>query len=242
MQIKKNNLTFSSWNVHGLGDKMEDKMFHDKIKSDFNILLETWKGSCKEYNIEGFNCISKIRKKSKKARRHSGGIIVFYRKEFEKGISYLVEGTHSQNRLWLKLNKDFFGFSDHIYMCAVYIPPISSVHSENDYISLEMRYHFMPNKEKLFYWVTLMEEQATSDYIINDSTEINKFDGSDLLPANYIADDEIRRNAQDKVLNAQGKSLLEMCISSRLRILNGRFIGDSLGYFTYLSPTGSKYS
>lgn len=39
--------------MRGLGDKM----CIDKIKSDINILLETWKESCKDYNIEGFNCI-----------------------------------------------------------------------------------------------------------------------------------------------------------------------------------------
>jgi len=31
---------------------------------------------------------------------------------------------------------------------------------------------------------------------------------------------------------------LELCISARLRILNGRFIGDSLGYYTYMSLNG----
>ena len=37
------------------------------------------------------------------------------------------------------------------------------------------------------------------------------------------------------VLNAQGLNLLDLCISSQLRILNGRYVGDSLGYFTCLT-------
>ena len=32
--------------------------------------------------------------------------------------------------------------------------------------------------------------------------------------------------------------MLDLCLSSRLRILNGRFLGDSLGYFTYMSNNG----
>lgn len=73
-------LTISAWNIHGLGDKSNDDFFLNSIKSDINILLETWKGECKEYNIPGFNTFSKIRKKKKKAKRHSGGILVYYKK------------------------------------------------------------------------------------------------------------------------------------------------------------------
>lgn len=99
----KQCLNISAWNVHGLGEKMKDEIFMSKIKSDINILLETWKGECKGNNITGYNCISKSRKKKKKAKRYSGGIIVYYRKEYAKGITYMINGTTSQNRLWLKL-------------------------------------------------------------------------------------------------------------------------------------------
>jgi hypothetical protein len=39
-------------------------------------------------------------------------------------------------------------------------------------------------------------------------------------------------------LNFHGKSLLNLCISSGLRILNGRYLGDSLGYHTCFTPNG----
>ena len=88
-----------------------------------------------KYKVTGYNYISKARKK--KARRHSGGIIIYFKKEFTKGITYLKEVTLSQNRLWIKLDKMFFGLSQDVYLCAVYIPPISSPHYDNDFISLE---------------------------------------------------------------------------------------------------------
>ncbi|CAC5392778.1 unnamed protein product [Mytilus coruscus] len=50
----------------------------------------------------------------------------------------------------------------------------------------------------------------------------------DILPPNYDDDIFVERNSQYQTVNCHGKSLLNMCISSRLRILNGRFIGDSL--------------
>ena len=63
----------------------------------------------------------------------------------------------------------------------------------------------------------------------------------DLLPSHYLEDTGLpfRQNV-DKVINDQGKQLLDTCIESKLRILNGRMIGESLGYNTYFSPRGSS--
>jgi hypothetical protein len=58
------------------------------------------------------------------------------------------------------------------------------------------------------------------------------------LPPDYVTDTELKRVNQDVIINSHGKNLLDLCLSSRLRILNGRFLGDSLGYFTYMSNNG----
>ena len=86
MKINTNidQLSISAWNIRGLGDKTNDDFFLKQINSDINILLETWKGDCKDNIIPGFNMFSKCRKKKKKARRHSGGIIVYYKKHMLK--------------------------------------------------------------------------------------------------------------------------------------------------------------
>ena len=77
------------------------------------------------------------------------------------------------------------------------------------------------------------------DYIINDSTDLNDFGCKNLLPQNYSIDEiPKRRNNQDNICSAQGLNLLDLCISSQLRILNGRYVGDSLGYFTCLTVNG----
>ncbi|CAC5417233.1 unnamed protein product [Mytilus coruscus] len=78
------------------------------------------------------------------------------------------------------------------------------------------------------------------DFIIGDSCQINNFDAENLIPDCYEVDTEISRNNQDNITNVQCKSLLELCIASRLRILDGRFIGDSLGYYTYMSINGYR--
>jgi hypothetical protein len=53
-----------------------------------------------------------------------------------------------------------------------------------------------------------------------------------LLPDNYIEDKYLHRNCIDKVCNTQDQGLLNLCVASQLRILNGRFMGDFLGNFT----------
>ena len=43
-----------------------------------------------------------------------------------------------------------------------------------------------------------------------------------MLPDDYVMDDAIERNSQDKTVNDYGKILLDFCISTGLRIVNGR--------------------
>jgi len=59
-----------------------------------------------------------------------------------------------------------------------------------------------------------------------------------MLPPNYDDDLFIQRYNQDKIINSHGTSLLNMCISSGLRILNGRYIVDSIGYHTCFTANG----
>ena len=76
------------------------------------------------------------------------------------------------------------------------------------------------------------------DYVLNDSTYLNNFSDNYILPINYSVDQILKRNNQDQICNAQGTNLLHLCIAAKLRILNGRYVGDSLGYFTCLTANG----
>lgn len=44
----------------------------------------------------------------------------------------------------------------------------------------------------------------------------------------------------EKVLNSQSQQLTDLCIASQLRVLNGRFVADSLGNMTCFKPSGSS--
>ena len=60
-------------------------------------------------------------------------------------------------------------------------------------------------------------------------------DHTDLLSRQ---DDPIKRNSQDETINSFGKSLLTMCTSLDLCIINGTCNRDRLGRFTYISDNG----
>ena len=51
---------------------------------------------------------------------------------------------------------------------------------------------------------------------------------------------DTQRLSQDTCTNDRGKQLLQLCIAAKLRIMNGRKIGDTLGYFTCHKYNGSS--
>ena len=50
----------------------------------------------------------------------------------------------------------------------------------------------------------------------------------------------LRNSQDDSYLYTRGKKLLDLCITTRIRILNGRTIGDSIGQFTCHKHNGSS--
>ena len=80
-------LKFKSFNVEGLHNKLNDNNFvNSLIKYDFITLVETWLPEKSTVNISGYYVFNKHRLKSKKAKRHSGGISVLIRKPYRKGV------------------------------------------------------------------------------------------------------------------------------------------------------------
>ena len=47
-----------------------------------------------------------------------------------------------------------------------------------------------------------------------------------------------RLNSDTQRVNERGKKLLQLCKNTDIRILNGRFFGDTMGRFTCYSNTG----
>lgn len=73
------------------------------------------------------------------------------------------------------------------------------------------------------------------DFIIDDDNRyIPTFDS-------YQVDKQILlRKSQDTKIDSRGKSLIDLCISHQLRLLNGRIIGDLFGKYTCYKPVGAS--
>ena len=143
-------MSISAWNVHGLGDKMNDDMFINKISSDINILLETWTGADPKVNLQDYNSISKCRKKKKRNQGDTVEVSSYYTKKYlSDGITYIKNATSSENMLWLKLDKNIFGLDSDLYIGAIYVPPISSNHYDNDFEILETEIRALSNQGKI---------------------------------------------------------------------------------------------
>lgn len=234
-----NNLSIESGNINGLGDKCRDDLFMSCLKYDINIILETWKGSDSSLNLSEFKTLQKCRSKHKRSKRFSEGIIILYKTKLHKGIQELQDVTTSQNRIWFKLEKDFFGLEKDLFVCACYIPPLNSPYYKDDFSILEGEISQLSGRGNILVIGDLNARIADKLDFIESENDINDT-LHNLLPDEYICDFNITRNSQDKMFNNQGQQLLDLCIASQLRILNGRYIGDKLGNLTCYKANGAS--
>ena len=89
---------------------------------------ETWLANKTLYNldIEGYKCIHILGNKSSNAKkgRYSGGISLYYRDQFTDKIKIIEQ--NQTGILWIKILRDVFEFNEDVYLCNIYIPPVSS--------------------------------------------------------------------------------------------------------------------
>ncbi len=62
------------------------------------------------------------------AKRGSGGLLCYKKKEIQEGVVHLSVFNSSEDRLWIRLKADFFRLSTDVFICFVYISRASSCH------------------------------------------------------------------------------------------------------------------
>ena len=121
-------------------------------------------------------------------------------------------------------------------MCISHIPPEGSTYGINVLESIENNVILYRDKGHIILCGDMnARTRCEKDYIENDSNDgINVYD-------NYSPDFSISDWVnEDKTLCDRGKQLLDMCISYRMRIVNGRTVGDSTGKFTCYMYNGNS--
>jgi len=232
-------LSVASWNINGITDRSQDKFFLSELsKHDIVFLLETHVRDTDVLSFEGFHCIQVNHHKVKANGKTDGGIAMLCKPHLQHGIT-TVNKSHD-DYVWFKLDKAFFGLENNIYLCAAYLPHGNScylVEREQDVLeSIESDITKYTHDGYIMLLGDLNARTGTlSDYIVDDNDRISCEDHL------YKVDDTISpRKNEDTIVNNRGEKLGELCVQCQLRILNGRTLGDSRGYFTCHRPQGSS--
>ena len=231
------------WNMNGLFRrsqgfcKLNDPIFLQTIKGHNIIgLVETHCDSEDDLALPGFS-VHRVDRARGKRSKPSGGIAVFIMDQLKARVKVVRK---CQSVIWLKLEKQHCKRASDLYIGIIYIPPENSTFCKNNgsnhFETIEAHIREYSRKGEILILGDLNARTGRElDYVPRDSDRFT--DNAAIYPVD--ADIPARAN-QDTITNARGHDLIDMCIASRLRILNGRMAGDALGYFSCHKYNGSS--
>ena len=157
-------------------------------------------------------------------------MLLLIRKTIRKGIK--ITYTDNPDILGIKMLKDFFGFKEDLHVWFVYAPPLNSPYLTDRQGVLDCFDRLLANSDgsNMVFGDLNGKTGITDDFLMDADDKhspINDIEGYqvDTLPPK-------RKNMDTKKVDKQGRKILELCQSHRLRILNGRTDGDRWGHLT----------
>ena len=239
-------LKIGHWNIEGLvssvfGNKCNIEEVKEVISShDIIGLTETHIGDSSIARVDGYKSVSSCRNKHNNANNFSGGISIFIKEHISRYVNVIK--SESADILWVKIPKSLTNDSCDLYVAFVYISPRNSTYSKTLIKPIwESLASEISKFQLLGHCIILGDLNArvghTRDFIEHD--EVKHIP----IPESYQSDDgdsNILRFSQDLGTNDFKQELIDLCISARLRILNGRMLGDSIGNFTCHKYNGSS--
>jgi len=192
--------------------------------------------------VDGFShFILNRTNKHKNAKRDSGGLIIYVRNNLKQNVELL---KYKNDRIiWLKINKSVFNSENDVFVCLLYNVPTGSAREvyddENIYDSLVQDIvefnAIYENKTSFIITGDFNSRTGNRNDFVNDEYLHNL----NMLPDDYSIDVFLPRNSQDKIVNENGKLLIDFCKQTGLRIMNGRVCEDShLGRYTCIKDAG----
>ena len=211
------------------------------------MLVETWTNQKSNIDLPNYTPFPMHRpKRNIRAKRDSGGIIMYIRNDIMAGFELFCEDMY--DCLWLKMKKEFFHLSRDIMLCLCYVVPQNSSHQGHlecetfDKI-VNRIIELSSNQEEDLDFIVAGDlngrvPASVCDYIVNDDIRYLP-----LVDDVYIPDEAmvLPRYNEDTVLNEHGKKVIDMCKMCGIRIVNGR-IGDlsNSSLKTFVGPMGSS--
>lgn len=239
----QHELSICVWNVNGLQpkkfDKLADDLFLENICTyDIIGLVESHSSSEKPISLSGHHTIQVDRPRSPGAKADSGGILILVKDKIWNGITKIP--NNNKKYQWIMLKKEFFGFDKDLYICFTHIPPrTSSYTNKHGDDTLQCLEHDIQNFSEKGDILLCGDFNARTgikdDFISNDNNNHLPLD------VDYVPDKSIMpRRSLDDIIRDRGFDVIDLCISSQLRILNGRSLGDLHGKFTCHKKAGSS--
>ena len=202
-------------------------------------MIETQCDASQQPNLDGYcKPVANVRPKTPGAPYHSGGILIYVKTHIRKGITYMPV-TNSEY-CWLKLKGSYFKIPHDIYVVIEYVSNGSFASKNDDIFSLienDAAKYSSDGSQIIACGDFNAHTNCDPDFQAADTSE--RLDDILNLPLNIPSNIPIRRNNLDsRKSDDRGRNLLQLCKTTGLRILNGRFFGDTLGNFTCYSHSG----
>ena len=223
------------WNIHGwtskvIGNKLTNSDFLSNINEcDLVCLSEI---HCeKEVSIPGFISLKqKIREKSHRGPKISGGIGVFIKEKFRNLVQAIPNSN--EDSIWVNIKKDLCEEKEDILVGSFYVSPERKNDIKTDFFTT---LNDEINNFRKKGTVLVQGDLNARTGVEQDFVTFDKLDNSD----SNCAEDLYSRNSEDKTTNKRGKELLDICKVNELLITNGRKVGDLFGKFTSHQWNGS---
>ena len=226
-----------------------DNTFLSFLKQfDICAFNETWSKSLDEFNdfLEGYICFNNNRKKRYSKGRYSGGVCVFIRADLvEKGFIKRVF-NHLDNCVFLRLDGELLHLNNSVIFCFLYISPEGStsynnINTNNGIELLEDSILEVITKYTNDELVLAGDFNARcgllQDYMENDDVDYIFNDENSLYDIDYF---KANRNSKDTICNQFGMTLIELCKTLGIHMLNGRIFNDKTDNFTSTANDGSS--
>ena len=139
---------------------------------------------------------------------------------------------------WIKIGKISLSNKSNTYIACVYNSPKNSTYTkENECNVLQLIVKQLAKFSELDQIIIgggfNSRIGTKADFIVEDRKDL------DFLPEGYELDTfTTHRNNEDVSLNSYGEQLIQLCVASKLRVLNGRTREDLQGHFIYLGYRG----
>ena len=203
-------------------------------------LQETW---CKEgHNLEIDNFGSFHFNRpilNAKALRGAGGISIYVKSKIVPFVSILK--NHADYLVWICIKKTLFNSEKPLLIGIVYFPPepaTCNVYREDYFMTLENDIAMYQGDFNIF---VMGDFNARTQALSDESKRFEGSNGPNQLENLTIFPDGLSgiRNSQDrKPPNNYGRKLVELCMNTEMKILNGRCFNDIEGKFTRVGTTG----